>query len=74
MTPDRVKLSHTRLLNNPVGDSELPYAKIGKIYAGKPIEIKTRGELLASLRPNYWRFLRHDNGDVPIEEPLRATA
>jgi radical SAM superfamily enzyme YgiQ (UPF0313 family) len=54
--------------------SEGVLAKMGKIYVGRPIEIKTRAELLASLRPNYWRFLRHDNGDVPVEEPLRATA
>jgi hypothetical protein len=49
-------------------------ARMGKIYVGRPIEIKTRGELLASLRPNYWQFLRDDNGDVPAEGPLRATA
>jgi hypothetical protein len=53
--------------------SESVLAKRGKIYMGKPIEIKTRGELLASLRPNYWQFLREDNGDVPTEEPLQAT-
>lgn len=54
--------------------SEGVLAKMGKIYLGRPIEIKTRAELLASLRPNYWRFLLHDNGDVPVEGPLRATA
>ncbi len=48
-------------------------SKMGKIYMGRPIEIKTRGELLASLRPNYWRFLRDDNGDVPAEDLLQAT-
>ena len=39
--------------------------KIGKIHVGKPLVAKTRAELIASLRPNYWKHLRADNGDMP---------
>ncbi len=38
---------------------------MGKLYEGRPLQIKTRAELLAALRPNYWKFLREDNGDIP---------
>jgi len=40
-------------------------ARMGKIYPGRPLAIKTRGELLRGIRPHQWRFLRADNGDVP---------
>jgi hypothetical protein len=33
-------------------------AKMGKIYRGKPLQIKSRKELLAAIRPNYWQHLR----------------
>ena len=39
--------------------------KMGKIYGGTPLEIKSRKELLTTLRPHYWQFLREDNGDIP---------
>jgi hypothetical protein len=39
--------------------------KMGKIYIGKPLKTKTRKELLASVRPNYWPYFRTDNGDLP---------
>ncbi len=39
--------------------------KMGKIYIGKPIKSKSRKELLASIRPNQWQYLREDNGDLP---------
>jgi len=38
---------------------------MGKIYLGKPLKIKTRKELIATLRPHDWQFLRADNGDLP---------
>jgi hypothetical protein len=38
---------------------------MGKIYIGKPLKIKTRKELIASVRSNYWRYFRVDNGDLP---------
>jgi hypothetical protein len=39
--------------------------RVGKIHAGKPLQTKSRRELIASLRPNYLKFLRADNGDLP---------
>jgi radical SAM superfamily enzyme YgiQ (UPF0313 family) len=38
---------------------------MGKIYVGKPLVSKSRGELIASLRLNYLKHLRADNGDLP---------
>ncbi|MBI4454699.1 MAG: B12-binding domain-containing radical SAM protein [Acidobacteria bacterium] len=39
--------------------------KMGKLYQGEPIEVKTRAELLASIRPTYWKYLREDCGNIP---------
>jgi hypothetical protein len=39
--------------------------KMGKIYVGKPLKTKTRKELLATIKPNQWQYLREDNGDLP---------
>jgi len=49
---------------------------MGKIYAGKPVKVKTRRELIASLKPRDWQYLRADNGDLPVEyaEPVTARA
>jgi len=38
---------------------------MGKIYVGKPLRSKTRKELIASVRSNYWQYFRADNGDLP---------
>lgn len=40
-------------------------AMLGKIYVPKPLTIKTRAELLASIKPQHQRHLRADNGDLP---------
>jgi radical SAM superfamily enzyme YgiQ (UPF0313 family) len=40
-------------------------ARMGKIYLGKPLKTKTRQELLATIRPNQWQYLREDCGDLP---------
>ena len=40
-------------------------APMGKIYVPKPMPIKTRKELLATIKPQHQRFLREDNGDLP---------
>jgi radical SAM superfamily enzyme YgiQ (UPF0313 family) len=40
-------------------------ARMGKIYLGKPLQTKSRQELLATIRPNQQRFLREDCGDLP---------
>jgi len=31
--------------------------------------IKTRKELLATIKPHQWQYLREDNGDVPEGGP-----
>jgi len=38
---------------------------MGKIYMGKPLEIKSRKGLIAKIRPRFWKFLRADAGDLP---------
>ena len=44
----------------------------GKLYKGQPIKVKTRAELLASIKPNYWKYLREDAGDMPRAESTPA--
>ena len=44
----------------------------GKLYKGRPIKVKTRAELLASTKPNYWKYLREDAGDIPAAPPPPA--
>jgi hypothetical protein len=45
---------------------------MGKIHAGAPLVTKSRRELLASLRPNYLKHMRADNGDLPEGSGRRA--
>jgi radical SAM superfamily enzyme YgiQ (UPF0313 family) len=46
--------------------SEQRLAKMGKIYLGKPMQTKTRAELIAtSMKPQHWQYLRPDCGDLP---------
>jgi hypothetical protein len=45
---------------------------MGKIYLGRPLAVKSRRELLASIRPGYRRHLRPDNGDLPEGAALDA--
>jgi radical SAM superfamily enzyme YgiQ (UPF0313 family) len=45
--------------------SEKMMGRLGKIYMGKPIKIKSRKELIAGLKPHYLQYLREDNGDLP---------
>jgi len=40
-------------------------AKMGKIYRGRPLAVKSRKELLATVKPQHWKYLRPDNGDLP---------
>jgi len=42
--------------------------RMGRLYRGRPIAVKTRTELLASIRPNYWNYLRKDTGGVPTRQ------
>jgi radical SAM superfamily enzyme YgiQ (UPF0313 family) len=39
--------------------------RLGKLYIGRPLAIKTRRELLRSVKPHQRRYLRADNGDMP---------
>ncbi len=48
---------------------ETVLAGLGKIHRPRPLAIKTRGELLATIRPSQWRYLRPDTGDVPEHAP-----
>jgi radical SAM superfamily enzyme YgiQ (UPF0313 family) len=41
--------------------------RMGKIYIGKPLRLKSRKELLAAIRPKHRKYLRADNGDLPEE-------
>ena len=43
--------------------------KLGKIHIGTPMKVKTRKELLQTIRPHQWQFLREDNGDLPEGGP-----
>ena len=47
------------------GDLGKALAAMGKIYHGKPLRLKSRKELIASMKPHYWQYLRPDNGDFP---------
>jgi radical SAM superfamily enzyme YgiQ (UPF0313 family) len=38
---------------------------MGKIYIGKPLQVKSRRELLATIKPQHRKYLRADNGDLP---------
>jgi len=40
-------------------------ARMGKIYLGKPLTIKTRKELLETIKPAMRQFVRTDTGDIP---------
>ncbi|HYY57851.1 MAG TPA: radical SAM protein [Pyrinomonadaceae bacterium] len=45
--------------------SEKNLHRMGKIYMGKPLKTKNRKELIATLKPSQWQYLRADNGDLP---------
>jgi hypothetical protein len=41
--------------------------KMGKIHVARPLKVKTRKDLLATIKPTQWQYLRPDNGDMPTE-------
>ncbi len=41
--------------------------KIGKLYRPKPLAIKSRRELLETVKLQHRKYLRADNGDLPAE-------
>jgi hypothetical protein len=46
---------------------------LGRIYLGRPMKIKTRKELLATVKPAMRQYLRRDTGDIPDGESPPAT-
>ena len=40
-------------------------ARMGKIHLGRPLKIKSRKELLATIKPHLWPHLPADAGDLP---------
>src|SRR6185437_8724452 len=46
--------------------------KMGRIYVGKPIEVKTRKQLLTTVKPHQRQFLRADCGDLPDDMPTNV--
>ncbi len=52
--------------------SEKRLEKMGKIYVGKPIQTKSRKELLATLKPKMRQYLRADTGDMTDDYLVNA--
>jgi radical SAM superfamily enzyme YgiQ (UPF0313 family) len=53
------------MLNFASALPEQMMGRMGKLYIGQPIKVKTRKELLATVKPSQWRYLRADCGDLP---------
>lgn len=53
------------LLNFSSAMPETWMARLGRIYIGQPMKLKSRKELLAGIKRNFWHHLRPDNGDLP---------
>jgi hypothetical protein len=55
---------------------EAMMARMGKIHLGRKLVIKTRKELLATIKPHQHQYLRPDTGDMPeppsVSTPPRA--
>jgi radical SAM superfamily enzyme YgiQ (UPF0313 family) len=45
--------------------SESLLARMGKIHVGKPMNTRSRRELIATLKPRHLQYLRADCGDLP---------
>jgi hypothetical protein len=52
--------------------SEKRLVKMGKIYDPQPLKTLNRAELLATLKPSQWKYLREDCGDMPKEMAAAA--
>ena len=49
--------------------------RIVAVSTHNPMTVKTRAELLGSIKPNYWKYLREDTGDLPgMDAPPAAPA
>jgi hypothetical protein len=42
--------------------------RMGKIYGGQPMKVKSRKELLETIKRPHWKYLRADNGDLPDDQ------
>jgi hypothetical protein len=57
--------------------SAIPEAVLGRfdrIYVGRPLQIKTRKELLATVKPSMRQYLRRDTGDLPDDEAPQSAS
>jgi hypothetical protein len=63
------------LLNFAGALPERLIGRMGKLYTGRPLAIKTRADLLKTIKPPHQRFLRSDNGDMPgrADEAVAST-
>jgi hypothetical protein len=52
--------------------SERSLGWLGKIHVSRPLAIKTRKELLATITPHQWQYLRADTGDLPEGGPAQT--
>src|SRR5215471_3048103 len=48
-------------------------ARLGKIHRSRAVPIKSRSELLTTIRPSQRRYLRADTGDMPEMPPVETT-
>ena len=53
------------LMNFASAVPEAILGRTGRIYTGRPLAIKTRRELLATVKPSHLQYFRRDNGDLP---------
>jgi hypothetical protein len=44
--------------------------RLGKLHDARPLTIKSRKELLATIKPHQWQYLRADAGDLPDQSML----
>ena len=54
---------YTSILGSSRSPINSHYAR--KLYPRKPLKSKTRAELIASVKPSCWKYLREDAGDLP---------
>ena len=52
----------------------MPERMLGRLYIGEPLAIKSRAELLTTIKAHQWRYLRADNGDLPDAHGPGGTA
>jgi len=41
--------------------------RFGKLHVGRAVTIRSRKELLSTIKPHQWRYIRPDTGDLPDE-------